>query len=283
MTNKKAETKTTGLIVSVNSKKLDSAFIKLENEIRTANKSFLTVGRNLSLINEGGMYKTRGFKTFQMYVETIFDFTRDNAYKLMNATRIYDLLAKNFKPSELPKLETHCRPLTKIEKDEDVIKIWKDVLLTNKIIARNVIEVVNQFLGKGAPTDTDSGLDTDKNTTGTDSGTVGDSNDQDEISAIDKVRILEAKVTQLENDLEKARAAKGGIAKTKMARKLIQAGFVALSNSITDDQKDELIATKKALLGYQDRPFFKVLKFIRVPIGMGTRIRFKTGLNRFVD
>lgn len=238
----------TDLIVSITSTKLDKNLLKLEGEIRLANKSFLVLGKNLTFINERKLYTGRGFGTFELYVSTMFDFTRDYAYKIMNATRIYNILAANFKPSELPCTETHCRPLTKIEKDEDIIKIWLNVANTGKIIAKTVTEMVNLHLGKGAPT-------TPEPETTTEDGGDSAGNDVEakteeaSITAEQKVRVLEAKVTQLENDLQKARAMKGGIAKTKMAREMIQKGFAALSATVTDEQREELIATKKALLG----------------------------------
>jgi len=193
------------------------------------------------------MFKTRGFGSFELYVSTMFDFTRDYAYKLMNATRIYDILKANYKPSELPGVETHCRPLTKIDNDADIIKIWDNVLKTGKIQGKVVIEMVNQFLGKGEKIETKT---SETSETVTEQGdTVQDNENSADIRAEQQVRILEAKVTQLENDLEKARSDKGGIAKTKMAREMIQKGFASMATSITDDQKAELIATKKALLG----------------------------------
>ncbi|MCP3681880.1 MAG: hypothetical protein GY861_04245 [bacterium] len=177
----------------------------------------------------------------------MFDFTRDYAYKIMNATRVYNLLKGHFKPSELPKAETHCRPLCKIEKDEDVLAIWENVVTTNKIIAKTVIEMVNQHLGKGKVTPepetvTETGTDTA-------SGSVESGVEGDELTAVQELKIARARITELENDLEKARSVTGGIAKTKMAREMIQKGFAVLAGTCTDDQKTELIATKKALLG----------------------------------
>lgn len=244
----------TDLIVSITSKKLSKELATCEEKIRIANKSFLDIGDALTVISDGKLYKERNFPTFELYVNTIFDFTRDYAYKIMSATRIYHVLAKNFKPSELPRAETHCRPLTKIEKDEDVLKIWANVVATNKIIAKTVTEMVNQHLGKGQPTDAKAGKpepDTENTSSPAESGSVQEKVEQveNEISNSDQIRILEAKIVSLENELEKARSMKGGVAKSKMARQMIQAGFKALSNSIDDDQMSELIATKKALLG----------------------------------
>ncbi len=243
------ETKeTNAVIVSITSNKLDDNFAKLEAEIREANKSFLIIGENLTAISEGALYKQRNFPTFELYVTGIFDFTRDYAYKLMNATRIYNLLKGHFKPSELPRTETHCRPLCKIEKDTDIIAIWTNVVASNKIIAKTVIEFVNQHLGKGAPTPTPEPGETVTNEGG-DGGSVQGEIEGDAITAEQEVRVLKAEITRLENELEKARSVKGGIAGTKMAREMIQKGFVAMASTVDDDQKEELIATKKALLG----------------------------------
>ena len=240
---------TDALIVSITSNKLDKDFARMEAEIRTANKSFLIIGDNLTKINEGKLYKQRNFPTFELYVSAIFDFTRDYAYKIMNATRIYHILEKSFKPSELPRTETHCRPLTKIGKDEDIIKIWQNVVDSGKIIAKTVIEFVNQHLGKGSGTTKDgSGVETETSSND-ESSSVEAENKAADVNWEQKCKLLEAENTKLKNDLEKARSASGGIATTKMARKMIQAGFAALVNQSTDDQKAELVATKKALLG----------------------------------
>ncbi len=44
-----ADKKDSKLIISITSKSLDSNFAKLEDEIRTANKSFLIIGKNCLL------------------------------------------------------------------------------------------------------------------------------------------------------------------------------------------------------------------------------------------
>lgn len=247
--NETKQGKKVAIIVTENSKKLDPTLIALESGIRSANKSFLIIGANLTVINESKMYNQRGFTTFEMYVNTIFDFTRDYAYKIMNATRIYNLLKNSFKPTQMPKVETHCRPLTKIEKDEDVIKIWQKVIDTGgQIMAKTVIDIVNVHLGKSPPAPKKP--DTPKITNeGGDGGSVGGGTNDDETSAVEKVRILEARVTELENDLEKAQAMKSTGKVSKMARQMIQAGFAALATHATDKQRKELVSVKAALLG----------------------------------
>ncbi len=248
------ETKeTNAVIVSITSNKLSEELLKAETTIRTADKAFIGKGDALTKILNETLYKERNCPTFEIYMSTIFDMTRDMGYKLINAVRIYHILEENFKPSELPRTETHCRPLTKIEKDADIIAIWSNVVASNKIIAKTVIEFVNQHLGKGAPTPTPEPGETVTNEGG-DGGSVQGEIEGDAITAEQEVRVLKAEVTRLENELEKARAQKGGIAGTKMAREMIQKGFVAMASTVDDDQKEELIATKKALLGqYTDQ------------------------------
>lgn len=252
MTKATDKTNSVKVITSINSKNLDKSFIKLEKEIRDANKSFLIIGANLTTINELESYKLRGFTSFETYVNTMFDFTRDYAYKIMSATRVYNLLKDNFKPLELPRVETHCRPLTKIDSDEDIIKIWSRVVASNKIQAKTVINEVNIHLGKGAIVPKDNtkddtiDVDTGNSITG---GSVQDNNTADELNAVDQVRVLEARVTELENELEKARSVKGSVVKTKLGMQMINAGFAALVPSATQDQLVQLTATKQALLG----------------------------------
>jgi len=241
----KTEAKTDALIVSLSSVKIDKNFAKLETEIRQANKSFLIIGSNLTVINEGKLYKQRNFPTFELYVSVIFDFTRDYAYKIMNATRIYRILEKNCKPSELPRTESQCRPLTKLEKDADILKVWENVKASGKITAKIVTDFVNQSIGKGGAVQEGTPADTAEG----EGGSVEAETEAGDVNYQTKCKLLEAEIVRLENELEKARSAKGGIAGTKMARKMIQAGFAALVNTATDSQQAELIATKKALLG----------------------------------
>lgn len=249
MTKETVKKETVNLIVSATSTKLDKTFLSLEREIRTANKSFLIIGKNLTIISEGQLYKQRGFNTFELYVQTMFDFTRDNAYKIMAATRVYNVLQQNFKPSELPTAETHCRPLTKIEKDEDVITIWSKVVKTNKIIAKTVIGFVDQFLGKETITKEKKKPEIEIITEESNGKTLQKEVTQEGTDWKQKALQLQAEVTKLENQLQKVRESSKGIAGTKMARTMIQAGFAAMAASCTEDQKAELIATKKALLG----------------------------------
>lgn len=239
----------TTLITSVTSKKFTAEFALAEEKIREANKSFLIIGENLTLINENRWYKQRGYAKFEDYVRDIFDFTRDYAYKLMSAKRVYDIIAAKFKPSELPKVETHCRPLTGIKEEDVILDIWGKVIASGKLTAKMIVEIANKVQGKANITPPSPDKDETVSEEDKGSNTVESQSDAANIDAVSQVAILQARITVLESELEKARSAKGGIAKTKMARKIIQAGFAALSKQVNDDQMEELLATKQALLG----------------------------------
>ncbi len=237
-------------IMNKTDKTLDKELLKQEKIIRVANRSFVPLGDALSIIQTESYYVQRKFKTFELYVERFFDMGRDYAYKMIAGSKVYGIIKDaKFTPAQMPKVETHVRHLTKLRDNEkelstpDIIAVWSEVVEQGTITEKAIKAIVNDYLGIVPKTKTDNESDNKD-------GSENESGSDDKEKATDvTIETLKARIVELENQLQKERETKKGIAGTKIAREMIQAGFSVLVQSATDDQKDELIETKKALLG----------------------------------
>lgn len=245
---------------AINSKKIDAKLIKLETEIRNAAKSFLIIGKNLTVISDDKLYIERGFTSFEQYMDVMFDYTRDYGIKIRNAYAVYELL-KGQKFKVLPVNEGQIRPLTKLDISTEagkaqIASAWKTVIdtgkrVTAKMVAAAVVNILNPNAGN---TDKDS-----KGNTDTDSPLNGD-NDTKTPDTVDKtvvtpdtdeeLKLVKARLVQTEQDLIKAKAAiQYDVPRTKLAIELYKAGYKALLQSCDDDTKTELTELYNALVG----------------------------------
>ena len=261
------------LIVTETSKALSKELLSLESKIRTAQKSFLVEGECLNAIMIGELYLERGFATFDSYVDQIFDISTNYAYKRAAAWRVWCILKDSgFKGKQLPKTESQCRPLTKLNGDDKpelqklIIPTWEAVLAHDcRITAKLIESEVNKALGKGEPvkppetpsekpgenpevpdekpeTPTEIPAENPEMPNGEGADTL--MNDSAELA------FLRCKVADLEMKLAAERAKKaGGVPNSKLARDLIQAGFKALAPTLDDEGKKELLDIKKTMLG----------------------------------
>ena len=109
---------------------------KLETMIRKHQLGFVDFGEALTKVSAGEtpLYKERGFATFEVYCNVMFEIDRQTAYKAMKAATVFRLLeSAGFKGKDLPANEAQCRPLTASElTDSDKVTIWHNVLSSVK-------------------------------------------------------------------------------------------------------------------------------------------------------
>jgi len=256
---------TSKLIVSITSKELSTELISREARIRVASRSFYDIGENLNVICNEDLYKERGFTSFESYVETFFDITRDYAYKMINAYRVNEILkSSGYKPSELPINEAQCRPMTALD-DKDILPVWAGVIAKDtRITAKLIKELCDKAMGKiEVKKDTpvlndnvsgdDIPVDPSSVTPGQniEVGPVinGEKMYTEQEMGILKGQLAEAKqrCATMEAKLLAERQT-GGTKVSKMGREMINAGFKALAPTLDADQQKELLEIKKALL-----------------------------------
>lgn len=263
-----SENKST-LNLSITSIKLSDELLALENKVHRASKYFEIVGEALNEINNNDLYKERGFKTFETYVETFFDISRDYAYKMIAAFRIMRVLKETTGDTflTLPRNESQCRPMTLLE-DKDIIPVWKRVLESQKRITAALIkEEVDKARGKSVPESTPKESKEDQKEADTGGSDDSESNPtgipetapkvdekglklytEVEVQAL-KAQLAEAKQAAATAEAKllaerQSRSIPGG----KMAREMIQAGFKAIIKGMSEEQKKEALEIKEALL-----------------------------------
>jgi len=258
----KANKTQTQIVTAIRPANLSKEFASLENIVRTGMKAWEKVGEALTKINENSYHHERGFKTFESYVETIFDMTRDYAYKIMRGYEIVKLLKDaGFTPAQMPVNESQVRPLTTIKDNDDLIaEIWDRVVASDKkTTAKLVKEITDELTGKGTGEKTG---DDDEKSTG-DAPAQADTGANTGVSAGDELpdTSREDEIARLQHELAQARqraataeaklaAMESGakITLTKLQREMLNAGFKAMAKSADADLKKKLAAEKKALL-----------------------------------
>ena len=234
---------------NLNAKTISPALRKAEKSIIAGIKAPFILGEALQTIQENSLYKERGFTTFEQYCLTMYDISRNYAYKMIAAYKVTLIIdGIGIKPLN----ESQIRPLTNsMLKSEQIKSIWKEVSDTGKLTAITITEKVNQIIGKQTPVKTPEKADKTPEKDEVSPDIVNGKVNTDTVLTPDKeIASLKAQITLLENDLQKAREAQAGKMKlSKLARKMIQEGFKVLSQSIPEEQKEELLQTRLALLG----------------------------------
>ena len=127
---------------------MDKELQLLELEIRKGLRSFVTVGKNLATIQEKGLYKSRNFDSFEKYCKDTLDISRQQGYRLINASKIYTMLKDSYKGGKLPQSESQCRPLTDPDLSTlDVTLIWAIVVESGNITALSISKAIKQYRG----------------------------------------------------------------------------------------------------------------------------------------
>jgi len=107
--------------------------------------TFIDVGNALLEIRDNRLYKDC-HATFEDYCKERWDFTRQHAYRLMEAAEV----AGNLSPigDNLPTAESQARPLTQLEPEQQR-EVWGRVTESgDKVTASRVQEEVDSIIGK---------------------------------------------------------------------------------------------------------------------------------------
>ena len=261
-TEAKKTVKTSGPILTITSKDLSKDLITLEGTIRVASKSYRVIGEALNVINNLDLYKERGFKTFESYVEIFFDITRDYAYKMISAYRVDCILEESgFKPSERPINEAQCRPMASLD-DKYILPVWDKVTESKKRITAKLINSICDIITGKADIKEQEKKEQEKKDSGNTPGntdlvdglppvvTEGVKVYTEQEMAIIKAQLADAKQRAATAEAKLLTERKiSGLPGGKLGRELVNAGFKALVGTLDDTQKAELLSIKKALLG----------------------------------
>ena len=118
-----------------------------EARIATNLHAFVQVGEALRDIRDRRLYR-EGYKTFESYCRSRWDFSRAHAYRLVGAAETMAVLSPV--GDILPTAETQVRPLLQFELD-DRPKVWQDVRArlgsaTSRGLANQVNEIVRDLV-----------------------------------------------------------------------------------------------------------------------------------------
>lgn len=250
---------------------LSKEFKALESKIRAGLKSWEIVGECLNEIIANSYYTERGFKTFESYVEAVFDISRDYAYKIARAQSVVVLLRENgIKPAQMPANESQVRPLCTIptkdgEGDEKIVAAYKNAIAAvgkGKLTAKVIKAAVDYTLGKGKATKDTSDDDGENagNAAGNDAVDTGastgastgeklpDTSHDDEIARL-TAELAEARQRAATAEAKLAAVTADGRAPlSKLQRDIISAGFKALAKSADVKTKSALASARNELL-----------------------------------
>ena len=123
---------------------------RLETTVRDGLKSFVDIGKAFTEICESKLYRA-SHDSFESYCRDKWGFSRQHAYRLINATALRIGLSPT--GDILPENESQCRPLAKLL-DADQQVAWQKVVErapqrpdgTKEVTTKLVKEVVNEML-----------------------------------------------------------------------------------------------------------------------------------------
>lgn len=191
---------------------MDKELQRLEIEIRQGLRSFVTVGKNLATIQEKGLYKLRGFDSFEKYCKDTLDISRQQGYRLINASKIYTMLKDSYKGGKLPQSESQCRPLCDPDLSNlDVTLIWAIVVESGSITALSISKAIKQYRGDYSEPDKQSevkqnaeimpfALDAEKTDTETPTNQTKSENSENNATDLPLIGVPELKVDAPEPD-----------------------------------------------------------------------------------
>jgi hypothetical protein len=125
----------------------------IRSNMRVISTRLYEVAAYLSEIDEDKLYKhTTTHRNFNEYCEATFGFTRQHAYRLIDAAQVVDL-AKEIAPSVEIQNESQARPLTKLLKDPERFKEAVQVIARSdkSLTTRAVQTAVDQVTDAPAP------------------------------------------------------------------------------------------------------------------------------------
>lgn len=123
-----------------------------ERNIEEGWKTFLSVGRALTTIRDGNLYRDSN-DTFESYCSDRWGYVRSYAYRLIDAARVAQILSPN---GDIPRdlKEAHLRSLAGLDEGQ-VREVWGKVnkdFPTGKITSRVVGNCVREMYPAPAPT-----------------------------------------------------------------------------------------------------------------------------------
>lgn len=131
---------------------------QLENVIKQGLGGFMHVGKALKAIRDGRLYRAK-FDKFEDYCQEQWGLSDKYAHRLIKAYDVVTNLQGEQKNSpngefRLPVNESQVRPLTGLEKPEQQLKAWQQVLKNceGKSITADEVEAVVSKVGGKTPT-----------------------------------------------------------------------------------------------------------------------------------
>jgi hypothetical protein len=113
------------IVIKGNTEELD----KLEAVIQRNAGAFYEIGCALMEIRDKGLYRdVLGFETFEAYCKARWDFSKRHVYRLIDSANVVDTV-KSDPMGHFPDNERQCRPLTKLEPDQQRIA-WQQAVET---------------------------------------------------------------------------------------------------------------------------------------------------------
>ena len=91
-------------------------------------RSFVEVGRALSTIRDGGLYREQGFRSFEVYCAARWSFTKGRASQLITgASVVYNCKQAAL---EAPNTESVARQLARLKDAEEQAAAWAEAVET---------------------------------------------------------------------------------------------------------------------------------------------------------
>lgn len=93
----------------------------IEQQIKEGIIKYYETGMLLQKINDEGLYKLRGYKTFKDYCDEVFHFSRSYGYRLIAYCKVWNLLKDDAK-DKIP--ERLIRSLTTLKDPKEIQSVW---------------------------------------------------------------------------------------------------------------------------------------------------------------
>jgi hypothetical protein len=123
---------------------------RLEGIIRRNQQSFYEIGMALREIRDKELYRdVLGYETYEAYVKARWDFSRRNAYYLMDASTVIENVNQGSQ-IPAPTNERQVRPLTKLPPEQQP-EAWQQAVATapdGKVTAAHVQRIVKGMMGE---------------------------------------------------------------------------------------------------------------------------------------
>lgn len=126
---------------------------ELEQMIGDGLRTFVEVGLALARIRDAKLYKAPGHKTFEVYCEKRWGFSRKRAYELMEAAAVVENVRNSGRGSLEPRNASQATELARLPAEQQA-PAWEEAVRTapnGKVTARHVAEVVESRIPEPEP------------------------------------------------------------------------------------------------------------------------------------